>query len=257
MLISNAFLLALSVLPVVGLMVFIYFQDKYQKEPVKTLILAFFGGILAIIFDLITVWILSLFFRFIPILPETVFYDSFIMAGIPEELCKFLIFMMFIWRNKHFDEYFDGIVYASFIGLGFACVENIMYVFGASAESLFGGIHTGVIRAMLSVPGHFLFGIILGYYLSLAKFRPEKRGRYIMLGLLFSMVSHGLFDWFLMFSDRIGGLLGGFIYSVFIAADVWLWILGMKLVRKQQENSRLQAETAAQIVENETISTFN
>ena len=78
-----------------------------------------------------------------------------------------------------------------------------------------------------------------------------------MLGLLFSMVSHGLFDWFLMFSDRIGGLLGGFIYSVFIAADVWLWILGMKLVRKQQENSRLQAETAAQIVENETISTFN
>ena len=111
-----------------------------------------------------------------PILPDTVFYDSFLTAAIPEELCKFLIFMIFIWRDKNFDEYFDGIVYATFIGLGFACVENIQYVFSY-------GFQTGVVRALLSVPGHFLFGVVMGYFLSMAKFHPEKRGTYIISGL--------------------------------------------------------------------------
>lgn len=242
---SSILLLFLSILPVILLMVFIYFKDKYQKEPVKSLLKAFFGGMLAVVFTLITVGIISLFFYYIPFIPQTVFYDSFITASIPEELCKFLIFMMFIWRDKNFDEYFDGIVYATFISLGFACIENIMYVFGASVESFSGGLHTSIVRALLSVPGHFLFGVILGYFLSLAKFRPEKRGRYIILGLLFAMLAHGLFDWLLMFSDRMDDILSGLIYSLFIAGDVWLWILGMKLIRKQQQNSLLQAQQNA------------
>ena len=108
---------------------------------------------------------------------KTVFFSAFLEAGMPEEFCKFVIFMLFIWRDKNFDEYFDGIVYATFIGLGFACVENIEYVFSY-------GFQTGVVRALLSVPGHFLFGVLMGYFLSMAKFHPEKRGTYLMSGLL-------------------------------------------------------------------------
>ena len=85
--------------------------------------------------------------------------------------------MALIWWDKNFDEYMDGIVYASFIGLGFACVENIMYVFSASAESFQTGIGTSITRALLSVPAHFLFGVVLGYFLSLAKFQKEKRNQ--------------------------------------------------------------------------------
>ena len=71
--------------------------------------------------------------------------------------------MIVIWRNKNFNEPFDGIVYACFIGLGFAGIENIMYVFGN--DTVGGALTTGVMRALLSVPGHFLFAVIMGYFL--------------------------------------------------------------------------------------------
>ena len=228
-------LLFLSVLPAALLIIFIYRQDKYQKEPFKSLFKAFFGGMLSVVFTIVTVRIIDYTIGLIPYLNQTVFYDSFITAGIPEELCKFLVFMIFIWNDKNFDEYFDGIVYASFISLGFATVENIMYVMP-------GGIGTGIVRALISVPAHFLFGVILGYFLSLAKFNSDKKGRYIIIGLLIAMAAHGLFDWLLMFSDRIGGALSSFVYTFFIAGDVMLWRLGIRLIKKHQNNSLMQAQ---------------
>ncbi len=167
---------------------------------------------------------------------KTVFFSAFLEAGMPEEFCKFVIFMLFIWRDKNFDEYFDGIVYATFIGLGFACVENIEYVFSY-------GFQTGVVRALLSVPGHFLFGVLMGYFLSMAKFHPEKRGTYLMSGLLLAMLVHGLFDWLLMVASVLP-LVGGIIYLVFLWGDIKLWKLGLKYINKQQENSRRQAQEA-------------
>ena len=244
-------LLSIAILPVAGLLLFIYFQDKYEKEPIKSLLKAFFGGMLAIVFDIVLVTTIEYSIGLIPILSDTVFYDSFLTAAIPEELCKFLIFMIFIWHDKNFNEYFDGIVYATFIGLGFACVENIEYVFMY-------GFGAGVSRALFAVPGHFLFGVLMGYFLSLAKFTPEKRKHYIFLGLLFAMVAHGLYDWLLMFVDRLSYmgsdfayLVSGIVYQAFLAGDVLLWIFGMKLVRKHQRNSLQQAEENAETVESE------
>ena len=231
-------LLFLSVLPAALLIIFIYRQDKYQKEPFKSLFKAFFGGMLSVVFTIVTVRIIDYTIGLIPYLNQTVFYDSFITAGIPEELCKFLVFMIFIWNDKNFDEYFDGIVYASFISLGFATVENIMYVMP-------GGIGTGIVRALISVPAHFLFGVILGYFLSLAKFNSDKKGRYIIIGLLIAMAAHGLFDWLLMFSDRMGGALSSLIYTFFIAGDVMLWRLGLRLIKNHQNNSLMQAQEVA------------
>lgn len=159
--------------------------------------------------------------------------------------------MLFIWRDKNFDEYFDGIVYATFIGLGFACVENIEYVF------MF-GFGTGVVRALLSVPGHFLFGVVMGYFLSMAKFHPEKRGTYLISGLLLAMIAHGLFDWLLMVSSALGAGLGSILYFVFLWGDFKLWKLGLKYINKQQANSRRQAQEAAlQDVEKQIHSGLN
>ena len=250
-LLSYLILLSIAILPVAGLLIFIYFQDKYQKEPIKSLLKAFFGGWLAVLMDIGLVTTIEYSIGLFPILPDTVFYDSFLTAAIPEELCKFLIFMIFIWRDKNFDEYFDGIVYATFIGLGFACVENIEYVFKY-------GFGAGVSRALFAVPGHFLFGVLMGYFLSLAKFTPEKRKKYIFLGLLFAIIAHGLYDWLLMFVDRLSSIgsdfayvVSGIVYQAFLAGDVLLWIFGMKLVRKHQRNSRQQAEENIETVENE------
>lgn len=231
-------LLVLSILPVVLLMLFIYRQDKFQKEPIKTLLKAFFGGMLAIVMDIVICTTLDYTIGLVPFVSNTVFYQSFITAGIPEELCKFLIFMMFIWRDKNFDEYFDGIVYATFISLGFACLENIEYV-------MVNGIGTAIVRALISVPGHFLFGVLLGYFLSLAKFEPEKRKKHIWTGLLLAMASHGLFDWLLMVTERLPAIANVFIILVFIGGDVVLWIFGINLIRKHQERSRLQGQEAS------------
>ena len=233
--INYLILFGIAVLPVIVLMIYIYRQDKYQKEPIKTLAKAFIGGMIAIPLDILIVTGIDgvLGDTFIA---NTVFFTAFLEAGIPEEFSKFLIFMIFIWRDKNFDEYFDGIVYASFIGLGFACVENIGYVFEY-------GFQTGVVRALLSVPGHFLFGVVMGYFLSLAKFHPEKRSRLLLSGLLLSMLAHGLFDWLLMVASVLP-IVGGIIYIVFIWGDIKLWKLGLRYINKQQENSRRQAEAS-------------
>ncbi len=230
-------LLALSILPVILLMIFIYRADKYQKEPIKSLAKAFIGGMIAIPLDILLVNLINSV-----IYSNTVFHTAFMNAGLPEELSKFIIFMIFIWRDKNFDEYMDGIVYATFIGLGFACVENVMYVFGASTESLQTGVATGVVRGLLSVPGHFLFGVLMGYFLSMAKFHKEKRGMYLLIALLLAAAGHGLFDWLLMVSEALGPGIGTIIYLAFLWGDIKLWKIGIKYIRQQQENSRLQAE---------------
>ena len=242
-------LFGIAILPVIVLMIFIYRQDKYQKEPIKSLAKAFIGGIISIPIDIIIVTGIDAALNGTAI-SNTVFFSAFLEAGIPEEFSKFLIFMLLIWRDKNFDEYFDGIVYATFIGLGFACVENIQYVFSY-------GFQTGVVRALLSVPGHFLFGVVMGYFLSLAKFHPEKRGTYMISGLLLAMFAHGLFDWLLMVASVLP-LVGGIIYLVFLWGDIKLWKLGLKYINKQQENSRRQAQKAAlQDVEKQIHSGLN
>ncbi len=243
-------LFGIAILPVIILMVYIYHQDKYQKEPIKTLAKAFIGGMIAIALDILIVTGIQ-YLAGDSAITKTVFFSAFLEAGIPEEFSKFLIFMLFIWRDKNFDEYFDGIVYATFIGLGFACVENIEYVF------MF-GFGTGVVRALLSVPGHFLFGVVMGYFLSMAKFHPEKRGTYLISGLLLAMIAHGLFDWLLMVSSALGAGLGSILYFVFLWGDFKLWKLGLKYINKQQANSRKQAQEAAlQDVEKQIHSGLN
>ena len=218
-------LLALSILPVVLLMIYIYRQDKYEKEPIKTLMLTFFGGMIAIPIALVLVGVIDAFH-----FSNTIFYAAFIEAGFPEELSKFVILFLFIWWNKNFNEHMDGIVYATFVSLGFACIENMIYVFS-------GGLGTGIMRALISVPGHFLFGVLMGYFFSLAKFSGKGKAGYLLLSILVPACVHGLFDWLLMATSELNTGLVLLIFFLFIIGDVFLWIVGVKSIRKHRENS--------------------
>lgn len=233
----NTIILALAVLPVIVLAWYIYKKDKYEKEPLSMLMLAFFLGIIAIPLDVILVDIINIIW-----VGETVFYSAVWEAGIPEEFCKWALFMLFIWKNKNFNEFFDGIVYACFIGLGFACVENMMYVFGS--ESFSAAFHTGIMRALLSVPGHFLFAVIMGYFLGMAKFKPQERKKYLILSYVCPMVAHGLFDYLLMlsssFSENNMEWMGTLLFLVFIYLDIKMWKIGVKQIAKMQEHSRIE-----------------
>lgn len=230
-------LLTIAIIPVIVLMIYVYKKDKYEKEPWGMLVRAFMLGILSIPLALCCDEI------FAEILPgKTVFFEAFFQAGIPEELAKWGLFMLFIWKNKNFDEFFDGIVYACFIGLGFACVENILYVFDNESYSL--AIHTGVMRALLSVPGHFLFAVIMGYYLGLAKFKKNDRSKFLIFSILFPIIAHGLFDYLLMlssaFSENNIEWLGVLLYVLFIYLDIKMWKICLRHIEKLQEKSRIE-----------------
>lgn len=221
-------LLALAVLPVILLLRYIYKKDKYEKEPLGLLIVAFVGGMFSIPLALTGASMLENIYY-----SDSVFYSAFFEAALVEEVSKFIILFLLIWWNKNFNEYMDGIVYAAFVGLGFACIENILYVFD-------GGIGTGIVRALLSVPGHFLFAVAMGYFFALAKFEKKNRGWYLLLSLLVPILFHGLFDYLLMINEHIPEYLSAIILMLFIAGDICLWKVGLKYISRHQESSQFK-----------------
>ena len=165
----------IAILPSVALSYYMYRKDKYAPEPKGMLKKAFYMGVLSVFVSSLFSIPLSLMAVFTnnPQTVEDAFRISFFGAAIPEELAKFLMLWFFLKNNKNFDEKVDGIVYASFVSLGFAALENIMYLF-TNYDNF---VTVGIVRALFSVPGHFCFGIMMGYFFSLAKFYEKNRTR--------------------------------------------------------------------------------
>ncbi|MFM7683847.1 MAG: PrsW family glutamic-type intramembrane protease [Bacteroidota bacterium] len=221
-------LLISSIAPALIIMYLIYKQDL-DKEPSQMLVKAFFGGFLAIAITLVIALPLGMFESAVPSGFLRSFYKAFFCAGIPEEFAKWLIFYWLIKKAPHFDQYYDGILYAIFISMGFALVENILYVMPR-------GIGVAFIRAVVSVPGHMLFVIPMGYYLSLSKFEQGKEAaNYRMLSLVIPMLLHGTFDFILMYMGAkasISPLLAGLLVIAFVAFDIYLWRFGLKKIKQ-------------------------
>jgi len=245
----NTTLLALAILPVLVLGIYVYRQDRFKKEPFGMLLKAFLMGCLSTVPAIfLEQFLSSLYVPIADLLPPAFegLYTGFVVAGCSEELCKLLMLSWAVWRSVHFDEYFDGIVYATFVSLGFAGLENVMYVF--SSESYSAAIMTGSMRAILSVPGHFLFGVAMGYYFALAKFQPEHRGVNLFKAFLFPMLLHGTFDALLMIPEAMGddnGVITSVLFIFFIIFDIKLWKIGMRRLRHLQELSEDQATEEA------------
>lgn len=119
------------------------------------------------------------------------FVQGFLGAGIPEEFFKFLVLRLYVWRQPHFDEPLDGVVYGATASLGFATLENILYV----GEH---GMGTAVLRALTAVPGHAFTGVVMGAFVGRARFaEPEQRTGMLWAGLGSAMLLHGSYDAFL------------------------------------------------------------
>lgn len=235
----NLTLLTAAIMPVILLAIYVYVQDKYEKEPFRMLLKAFFFGVLSIVPAVLMEQFLSFFTPPFPILSGI--YNGYIVAGCSEELCKLLLLTWAVWKSRDFNEYFDGIVYATYVSLGFACLENIMYVFHAG--DYYAALSTSFMRALLSVPGHFLFGVAMGYYYALARFQPERRALNLLKAFLVPMFLHGTFDSILMIPESMGANgtgLGAILFFVFIWFDIKLWKQGRKRLRHLQELSSQQ-----------------
>lgn len=218
-------LVFLSSAPVVLLLLFVYLKDKYEREPFKQVLKILGLGMLTPIPVLIIgfgVWD--------NIKPEgfghmfNVFWDSFIVASLTEEFFKFLVIYLFIWKHKEFDEKFDGIVYAMFASMGFALVENFLYVFQSGAG-------VGIMRVFTAVPAHAMFGITMGYFFGLAKFEKQKKGTLLAASLFFPILLHGFYDFILM-SEKTALLL------LFIPLMALMVYLSFRLMKKHSDNSK-------------------
>jgi RsiW-degrading membrane proteinase PrsW (M82 family) len=218
-------LIIMALAPIATIVAYIYFKDKYEKEPTKLLVVSFLLG--AIVSVIITTIFYIFFNSFLPLEDKLSvweqFKQAFFVVGFSEELSKYLIVLLFAQRHKEFNEPFDGIVYAVMVSMGFAATENIMYV-------LQHGASTALLRAFTAVPAHATFGILMGYFMGMAKFKPNKLFLNLC-GLLLAIVFHGAYDFFL-FINFIPGIWVG----AFVSLALGLF-LSRKAIKRHQKGS--------------------
>ncbi|WP_299095241.1 PrsW family glutamic-type intramembrane protease [uncultured Winogradskyella sp.] len=223
-------LILCAVAPIFTIIIYIYFHDKYEKEPVGLLIANFlFGAIVSILI----VTMLYLFTgRFLPITDEysiwQQFIQAFVVVALSEEFSKYVIVKYFAQPKKAFNEPYDGIIYAVMVSMGFACTENILYV-------IQGGYGTAILRAFTAVPAHATFGILMGYFMGLAKF-SNNRVKLNIIGLFLAVLFHGAYDFFLFI-----GFIPGISIGAFVSLIIGI-ILSKKAIRRHQDNSTFKTD---------------
>lgn len=232
-------LLFISLAPVLIITFYIYSRDKYEKEPLPVLLRALLAGIIIII-PVVLVEKLLIGFSGDPEGLSTAAYHAFTVAGLTEETMKYIAFLIFFWNNRNFNEKFDGIVYAVYIALGFAGIENLLYVFE-------GGYQVGIIRALTAVPAHALFGIVMGYYFGLARFTPKRKTWYLSLALILPIAFHGLYDFLLMGNSPV-------LLTLFVPVLVYFWISGFKKMSLLSDASVFKKAPEDHVDEGDNIS---
>lgn len=209
-----------SVTPVMIFLYLIYRKDQ-NKEPWRLLLKCFIGGFIVAALAISIELPLGMIGNQ---MDDGIFhaaYMAFIVAAFTEECLKWMIVRWFVWRSPHYNEHYDGIIYAVFVSLGFALVENLLYVFD-------GGLQVALLRAVLAVPGHGLFAVMMGYHLSLARFgKPEEKNRRLFLGLFFPVMFHGLYDFALMYMNESEEnnpwvILGLMVLFTFVIIRIWI-----------------------------------
>ncbi|MBO5471366.1 MAG: PrsW family intramembrane metalloprotease [Bacteroidales bacterium] len=226
---NNYIILLIALLPVVILVYYIYHKDKKSPEPTGQLVKAFLFGILSVPVS----FCLSIPFGIIGLYPIEAtsilgsISTAFFGAAIPEEIAKFFMLWLLLRKNPYFDEKMDGIVYAVCVSLGFAALENIMYLF--SNEEAY--LSVGIARAIFAVPGHFCFGILMGYYYSLAKFYPKTPKKNKALILVAPIIVHGLYD-SILFIINVTPAISSVLFIVFLVFCHKMWKYGSKSIQE-------------------------
>lgn len=215
-----------AVAPGLSLLAYFYLKDRYETEPIHLVIRMFLFGVLLVYPTMVLQNALTQEFG------EGTFITSFLLSGGVEEFLKWFVLYHLIFRHQAFDEPYDGIVYAVAVSLGYATLENIIYAF----------LHAGsfsalMIRALLPVSAHALFGVMMGYYLGKAKFVPHKMQKYLWFSLLLPIFWHGLFDYILLVFKS------NWIW-VMIPVMTFLWIRTIWRVDRANAHSPLRVAAA-------------
>lgn len=228
---ENLILLLLCIIPVFILLWYIYIKDQFEKEPIYLLISLFIGGFIAC---LISIFLSILFKKYFPFLHlpynkmniyQIIFKVLFTIVII-EESTKWIINYIITWRSKNFNYIYDSIVYATFVSLGFASLENILYGFNLNTNT----ITPIIMRGLISVPSHAVFGIFMGYYLGIAKNaitykKFKKANKYKILSILIPLILHFIYNLLLIKNNFTN-------YFIFFIYIILLFILAKQKINK-------------------------
>ena len=204
------FLVAAALLPPLVLMGVVYRMDRLEREPPALLAGLFLRGVLAMFPILILELLASQFVDFFYWQPLVyLFLTYFVIPGFVEEGVKFQVLRRRTWNEPNFNYRFDGVVYAVFVSLGFAAVENVLYV-------LTSGFSTAVLRAIFSIPGHAMFGVIMGLSFSQASWaqrhgQREQAAAQQKRAWLLPALLHGAYDFLLV---GFGGLFYVYFFGL-------------------------------------------
>lgn len=218
-------LVILAVLPGLIICALIIRQDKYEREPYAALLLCAGMGA-AVTWPSVSME--RMLYNMLEPCRDTLLGTvllAFVGLALNEELWKFGVLMLAAYPHRWFNEPLDGIVYAVMIAMGFATLENLVYVRSHGASY-------GVLRAFTAVPAHFVFALMQGYFAGLAKFaEPEKRRRLLFRGLMLSVGVHGIYD-FLILQQWSEWL---FVLATF--GLYWSLFYVLRFVREHQDGS--------------------
>jgi len=189
-------LIALAIAPGLAICLFIFHRDAYNREPKLNMIVSFFFGVLSVV---PAIFIEEFFWGSFDGSIAGLALKAFFVVALTEELCKYAALRLYSYRQKSFDEPFDGIVYAVMVSMGFATLENIFYVTKSASEGH--GYQVAIMRMFLSVPAHATFGVLMGYHVGRAKFNPARKRALMFLGLFWAVFFHGSFDALLFWQD--------------------------------------------------------
>lgn len=226
MLQSVVFLISAALAPPVALLLLVYHMDRLEKEPPRLLFALFLRGAAAMVPILVLEVLADQFIDFFSWnYYAYLFLAYFVVPGFIEEGVKYRVLLRRVWKEPNFNCYFDAVVYAVFVSLGFAAVENVMYV-------LTSGFETAVARAVFAIPGHMMFGVVMGVGIAQAKWsqrsaQPQAAKQLRRRAFLAAAVLHGLYDFLL-----VG--FGAFFYLYFIFLLVWV----LRLLRRSAKEDR-------------------
>lgn len=205
-------LLSAAIAPGLALLSYFYLRNQMATEPRKTLLQTFIFGIL-ITFPIMFIQYVIKEEKAItsPFLADVLFSSSL------EEFFKWLVIFTLIFRHIEFDDPYDGILYGASVSLGFATVENVLYL-------LTFGIDTAFVRAILPVSSHALFGVVMGYYYGKSKFaKNDKQVEYLFLSLFAPLTLHITYNSILTFEG----------YWVYLIAPfmLFLWWFALRKIK--------------------------
>jgi RsiW-degrading membrane proteinase PrsW (M82 family) len=205
-------ILSAAIAPGLALLSYFYLRNQMSTEPRRTLVHSFLYGAI-ITFPI-------LFIQFV-LQEEGVltspFMSTVVFTSIIEEFFKWLIIFIVILRHVEFDDPYDGILYGAAVSLGFATVENVIYLLSF-------GLETAFMRAILPVSSHALFGVVMGYYYGKGKFSMnDKQREYLLLALVAPMILHFMYNSILMLEEY-------FMY-VMLPFMLFLWWFALRKVK--------------------------